>query len=145
MAIIKFTDSDRMASLLLPTEWYHGEITEIDGPKESSSKKSVSFYTKIVITDGPYQGKELTVAFNTGTKNVSLLNGMQYMPYSHLIPVAAAVLNCTREEVGELDTDTLLHKPFDLKVEKVIAEGVPLNQIITFLPQGMGGEAAVPF
>lgn len=146
MAVIRFTDADKLASVLVPTEWYKTEITEIDGPKKSSSEKSFNFFTKIQIIEGPYTGKELTIVFNTGTKSPSVLGTAQFMPHSYFIPVAAAILNVSREQVPqELDLETIVRKPFDCKIEKGIHEGVPMNTILTFLPAGMGKDQAVPF
>lgn len=145
MAIIRFTDADRMASIVVPTEWYRAEVTEIDGPKESQSKSSFNFFTKFQIIDGPYAGKELGVVFNTKTKSPSVLGSQQFLPSAWMLPLAAAVNNVSREEVKEIDTEKILRKPFDLKVEKGIIEGVPMNTILAFLPDGAGKNEAPTF
>lgn len=144
MAILNFTQADRLASTILPTEYYTAEITEIDGPKKSSSEKSFSFYTTFLIIEGPYAGKELKVAFNTGNKSSSMLNGMQYTPTSHMLGLIAAIENVGLDAVkleGN-DTDALLRRPLDIKVEKGIYDGTPGNMILAFLPKGAGAAAA---
>ena len=146
MALLKFTESDRLASIVIPTEWYHLEVTEIDGPKESTSKKSFNFFFKVQVSDGPYAGKELSICFNTGTKSPSVLGTQQFFPTAWMLQLAAAIQNKKLDEVSlEMDTEELIRKPFDGKIEKGIHEGVPMNTLLTFLPAGTGKDATAPF
>lgn len=150
MPIIRFTEADRLSSTLVPTGWYTATITEIDGPKASKSEKSVNFFTKFQLTANgsskSYAGKELQIVFNTKSSAPSLLGTQQYMPHSHYFAVASAIFNKSREELPlDLDTDTLVGKPLDIKIEKGIHEGVPMNWILAFVPAGTGKDASVPF
>jgi len=146
MPIIALTNADRMASLVIPTAWYKAEIVEIDGPKVSSSEKSFNFFIKIQITDGEFTSKELSIVFNTKTKSPSVLGTQQFFPTAWFFPLAAAIQNIPTDQVNNnLDTDTLIRKPFDIKVEKGIHEGIPMNTILTFLPAGQGKDQTVPF
>lgn len=147
MAIINFNEADRLSSLVVPTAWYTLEITEIDGPKASKTEKSFSYYVKMQVVKGDYEGKEFSVAFNTKTNSVSLLGTMQYFPLSWLqFQVNAAIQKVSMADISlKLDTDELLRKPFDCKIEKTISEGVPVNALLQFLPEGTGKDATVPF
>ena len=146
MAILKFNEADRLSSIVVPTEWYKLEVTEIEGPKQSSSQKSFNFFVKIQITTGPYNGKEFTIVFNTATKSESVLGTQQFFPTAAFLKLAAAINNVSLDQITlDLDTDSLLRKPFYGKVEKGIHEGVPMNTIIQFLPAGTGVDAKSPF
>lgn len=146
MAILKFNEADRLASVVVPTEWYKLEVVEIDGPKQSTSQKSFNFFVKIQVTAGPYIGKEITVIFNTATKSESVLGTSQFFPTSSFLKLGAAIKNLPLDQISlEMDTDELLRKPFDGKIEKGIHEGVPMNTIIQFLPAGQGQDVKAPF
>lgn len=146
MAIINFSKGDKLKSLLAESGWYPLEISEVTGPVASSSGKSVSFFVDFKVTDGDLQDKEFKIAYNTGTKNFSVLGGQQFQPHTDLIALAAAALNCDRAAVPDtFDTDSLKGKKVDGKVEKGIHDGVPGNTIIGFLPAGQGQNQKAPF
>jgi hypothetical protein len=146
MAILKFNESDRLSSIVVPTDWYKLELVEIDGPKQSSSQKSYNFFIKIQITTGQFAGKEFTIVFNTATKSESVLGTQQFFPTAAFLKLGAAITNVPLDQISlDLDTDSLLRKPFDGKVEKGIHEGVPMNTIIQFLPAGTGADVKSPF
>jgi len=147
VAVIKFSDADKLASILIPTGWYSLEITEIDGPKKSTSGKSTNIFVKFQATDGDFRGKEFQIAFSTGSSAPSVLGNSQWFPMSFLIPLAAAIKNVGREEVGDFDTEDpqLLRHPFDAKIEKGIYDGVALNTILSFLPLGTGADVKSVF
>lgn len=145
MAIIQFTAGDALQTVMAEAGNYPMIIPEIDGPKASSSQKSVSYYVKFVVTEGPLQGKEWTVAFNSGTKNQSVLNGMQYVPQSTFLALDAAINGTKVEPVAKaLDTDSLLNKPFTGIVAVQTDEGKLVNVITGFLKSGAAA-AGTPF
>jgi hypothetical protein len=146
MPILNFTPADKLATIVVESGWYTGQLESIDGPKKSGSGKSFNFFNDIKIIEGPF--KEKTIPFNmtSGSDKSSVLGTMQWNPHTKFMEIAAAVLNCTLDEVPlNLDTDTPLHRPFDFKVEKGIYEGVVMNTISGFLPAGKGAGAALPF
>lgn len=146
MAVLKFSEADRLSSIVVPTDWYTAVITEIDGPKKSSSEKSFNFFTKFNLTT-KFPGKELQIVFNTGTKSPSILGSAQFMPTAFFMQLYAAAHNVSMAEVpAEFDPqETLVGKPFDIKVEKGLHDGVPLNSILAFLPAGKGADQQSPF
>lgn len=146
MAIIKFTEADKLSTIVVPTDWYKVEVTEIDGPKKSGSDKSYHFWTTFQVIEGPFTGKEFRISFNTGTKNASVLGSAQFFPHAAMMSLYAAVHKTTLDEVpAEVDTDKILRKPLDLKVEKGIHDGIPMNTVGLWLPEGTGKNPTVPF
>ncbi len=147
MSILKFTAADKLASTVIDSGWYTGCLDSIEGPKASSSGKSVNFFNDIKITQGPFAEKTIPFAMSTGSDRSSLLGSMQWNPHTKYMEIWAAVYGKTLAEVPEsFDTEELLHKEMDIKVEKIIAEGIPMNVILGFLPKGKAAAAnAVPF
>lgn len=146
MAVINFTEADRLSSTIVPTDWYRAEVTEIEGPKKSSSDKSFHFFTKFGFVGEKFTGKELSLSFNTGTRSPSVLGTMQFFPTAWMMKLYAAIYDVPLESVpAQIDTELLLRKPFDLKVEKGIHEGIPMNTVLDFLPAGKGMDQKAPF
>lgn len=146
MAVIQFTQADVLRGKLLEAGNYPAEITVIDGPKTSASKKSVTFYTTFRITEGPFEGKELGVAYNTGTSNSSILGDKQFSPHTDLLKVEAAIKNQTISPGSrpDFDTDELLHKSLVLIVAVSPNETGGLCQFISgYLPAGENND--IPF
>jgi hypothetical protein len=113
MAIISFTASDALQTTVVPAANYPTEISAIDGPKKSSSGKSVNYFVDVTITEGTYKGKTRTIVFNSETNSPSLLGEMQFYPQAYFLIVNAAITGKKVEPADfQLDTDTLLHKPF---------------------------------
>jgi hypothetical protein len=140
LPVIQFTEGDFLAGKIMEKGVYPLEITEIDGPKASASGKSVTFFTKFTVTDGPYLGKELKVAYNTGSSDaVSLLGTLQFSSHKELIKVAAAALGIPYDTVPKMfDTDTILHKQIDGIVGSEISDGNIVNTLTNYLPKGLG-------
>lgn len=147
MAVIQFTQADKLAAKTAEKGIYPMIITEIDGPKPSASKKSVNFFVTFKITAGDLMNKEITVAFNTETSNTSILGTMQFTQSRDLMKVKAAIQGVSFDDVDlNLDTDELMNKPFDASVDIVNSGGALVNSIIAFFPIGTGAKAAaVPF
>jgi hypothetical protein len=141
MAILKFSDKDKMASKIMPAGWYSFEVVAIGEPKKSSSGKSFNMISQFrVIEDPVYDSKELEIAFNTNMKNPSVMGSLYLMPHTYLLYLAAATAECTIEEVpaDNLDTESLKGLKFDGKVERIISDGIVMNTISGFLPFGAG-------
>lgn len=150
MAILKFSEKDKLASKIMPADYYSFEVVEIGEPKKSGSGKSFNFMSKfLVIEDEHYAGKELEIAFNTNMKSPSVMGTMYLMPHTYLIHLAAATAGIEIGEVpDDLDTDSLKGLKFDGKVEKIISDGVVMNTISGFFPFGAGklkGTEGSPF
>jgi hypothetical protein len=148
MAILSFSKNDKLASMVMPTGYYSAEIVEIGEPQKSGSGKSFNMHSKFrIIDNATYDGKEIKVAFNTNMNNPSVMGTMFLMPHTYILQVAAAALGIEVADVPEkLDTDTLKGMHLDIKVEKVISEGVPVNTISGFLPLGAAKDAtSAPF
>jgi hypothetical protein len=140
MAILKFSDKDKLASATMPAGYYSAEVVSIGEPKKSDSGKSFNILGvfKIIESD-KFTGKELKVTFNTNMSSPSVLGSFYLMPHTYLLHVAAATHDVSLDEVpDDLDTDSMLGIPLDIRVEKVISEGVPVNTISGFLPHGKG-------
>jgi len=72
-------------------------------------------------------------------KNPSVMGSLYLMPHFYLLHVAAATADCELADVPEdLDTDSLKGLKLDLKIEKIISDGIPMNTISAFLPYGAG-------
>ena len=146
MPVISFTPGDALQTVVVEAGIYLAEIIKIDGPKPSSSGKSVSYFTDFRITSPPkYKGKELTIVLNSETNSVSQLGSMQFFPQSMFLAIDAAINNKKIEAVDQaLDTDNLLHKPLDIVVGVVTVEGRLINCINNFMPAG-SGQSVTPF
>lgn len=139
MAVIRFTEADKLAGKTLEKGAYQAIITKISGPVASSSRKSVSYETTFQLTKAPNAGKELDVFFNSETSGNGMLGTRQYCPHSFLLKVKAAVLDIPFVEVNlDIDTDELTNKPMDILVDTVTSEGNILNIITGWVADGKG-------
>lgn len=147
MPILKFTDADKLASKVITEKGvFTGILSELEGPKKSASGSSHTFFATFKITQpGPWMSKEINVAFNTGTREASILGGSMWHPYRDLMKVAAAVQKVKFDDVDQnIDTDLLIGQPMDLVIAPESADGNLINVIKAWLPEGTGS-AASPF
>lgn len=148
MPIIGFTASDALASKVVEASRYEMEIIEIDGPKQSKSGLNVNFFVTFRVRAGKYEGKEIKVAYSTGTTNSGLLGDMQWAPKSDFLHIEAAINGTPiNVEVHNLNTDDLMNKPF---IGNIVAQpkedGTGLvNMIVAYLPLSAGIDQAKPF
>ena len=140
MPIIHFTPADALQTKVVQPAIYKCEVSDFQGPKKSSSGKSLHYFADIMITDGEWKGKTRTIVFNTETSSPSLLGEMQFYPVSYLLQLQAAVEG--KDDVDaieqDLDTDSLLHSPFDCAWGTATVEGRLINVINSFHPAGYG-------
>lgn len=142
MAIIRFTEADKLAGKILEKGAYSAVISKINGPMASASKKSVTYETSFQLTKAPYAGKELDIFFNSETSANGMLGTRQYCPHSKLLNVKAAVQNVLFDQVNlDIDTDELINQPLDIIVDIVTSEGNLMNIITGFVPTGKGAAA----
>jgi hypothetical protein len=142
MPIIKFSAADALQTTIVPANIYPSEISNITGPTRSSSGKSNNFFVDVMINDGKYKGKTRTIAFSSGSNAVTMLGDMQFFPTQHFLMLDSAITG--REIVPEeymLDTDKLLHKPFEVSWGVTSVDGHLVNTINSFHPKGYGQEA----
>lgn len=137
MPIIRFTEADKLASKVLDKGGYTVQLTACD-QKASASQKSINFFTTLTLVKGPAAGKELNPIFNTETKSVSLLQNAQFFPARDLAKIAAAVQGIPFEQfpIGDIDTDTMMNKDFDIRVDIDTTSGDMINIITGFYPAG---------
>lgn len=141
MPIIQFTESDKLAAVTADAGWYKAVVKTMD-MKASGSGKSVNFWTEFEITEGKFKGKEIKVCFNTEVNSASMLGGTQFRPNSDILVLYAAIMNVLLAEVPlSMNTDDLMLKEFDLQVGLDIAEGIPVNNTLGFLPAGKATSA----
>ena len=140
MAVIHFTDADKMQTTIIEAGIYPSMVTKLEGPTKSGSGKSNNYFCDIMITDGKYKGKTRTIVFNTESNNPSLLGTMQFFPVSHMLLLWAAINN-TKPESVDVDTDELMQKPFDAAWAVATVDGSLLNTITAFYPKGYGAQA----
>lgn len=140
MPIIDFTPADALQTVTMDAGIYPAVISKIDGPKASASQKSVTFWVDVRLNEGRYAGKELRLAFNSGTKDNSMLGTQQFVPQAMFLQVEAAQNGTKVEPIARpgFDTDTLINKPFcvQIGVTPNADGGGLLNQILGFLPVG---------
>lgn len=119
---------------------YKFQLVEVEAPKASESGKSVTFFAKCRVVEGPMINKELQIAFNTKTSSMSILGAMQWFPHRDIMKIAAAVLKVKLDDVPlNLDTDTIRNRTFDGVVGVAITDdGNVVNTINQFLPEGAG-------
>jgi hypothetical protein len=143
MPIIKLTAADAMQTKVAPAAIYKCEISKIEGPKKSSSGKSYTYFVDIRITDGEYENKTRTLCFNTESSSPSLLGEMQFFPVAYFHQVLAATEGKLEADVTDidLDTDSLLHAPFDAQWNVQTVDGRLINTIDAFYPAGYGANA----
>jgi hypothetical protein len=137
MAVIRFTDSDVLATVVVNTGIYPAQAVKYEGPKASQSGKSNNYFMNFQITDGKYKNKEFTICFNTGIND--LMPESNLYPHVYLLNLQSAIEKQAKH-AGDLDLDQLLHKPFDISVVATIIEGVPKNMINGFHPAGYGAQ-----
>ncbi len=132
---------------VLSTGYYPMVVSEIDGPKASKSGMSINWFFTFRIISGAFEGKDLKCAFTDGSEAASILGTLIWMPTAMMLQLIAAILNCKVEEVPDTyDTDTMLNKPFDGKIEVNTGDTGLFNTISTFIPTGKGAAAtAIPF
>ena len=142
MPIIQFTPADALQTTVVETGCYPTAIVKIDGPTKSGSGKTYNYFIDFQITEGRYKGKERTIMFNTGSSEPFNPGSMQMLPQSYLLVIDAAINNKKVEAIDyALDTDTLLHAPFDADWISILSEGRPVNQITGFHPSGYAKSA----
>ena len=148
MALLKVMKKDKIAAALATEGWYGTTITE-SATGQSKSGKSTSTYTHFIVNDGDFEQKEFTVVFNTGTNSLSVLNGMQYMPFGRIMDLYRAIFGEDPEEDAEgnsmIDSDEFNGRQVDIKVSVEAIEGVPTNGVTTFAPLGVGSGAKTIF
>ena len=142
MAVIRFTAADALQTTTVPADIYPSEITQITGPTKSGSGKSTHFFVDIAITDGRFKGKTRTVIFNSGTNNISMLGDMQFFPQAYFLIVDSAITGReVKPEEFDLDTEALVHKPFDAAWGVMTVDGHIVNVINSFHPAGYKSSA----
>ncbi len=136
MAVIQFTEADKLAGKVMEKGGGTVIITEIE-QKASTSQKSVNFWATFKLINGPFMNKELNCCFNTETNNASLLGTMKFFPHTYLMKIKAAIDKVKFEDAPlQLDTDELLNKPLDITWDVNTVEGDLINSITAFLPAG---------
>lgn len=149
MPIITFTDADIMATTVVDAAWYPAIIKKIDGPAASSSGKSINFFMDLAINGHPTaSGKELRIAFSSGSNAPSVLGNIMWFPTAYLRPVIAAVEGIPLTEVPKsgYELDNLLRRPLDIKLDIAIGQdGGTMNVVSAFLPAGAGVNQKAPF
>ena len=137
MAVIKFTEADKLASKVLDKGGYTVELTDLQ-QKAAASQKSINFFVTLTLVDGPLTGKELTPIFNTETKAASVLGSAQFFPARDLVKIAAAIKGVKFDDfpVGDVDLDEYKNKPFDIMVDQDTPSGDIINIITGFYPKG---------
>lgn len=126
MAIVTFTKGDLMATTTVDPGWYSFIIDKVDGPKASKNGDSINFEVTFRLIDNQkYEGKEIRQTYN------SKLIGK-------FSPVFTAALGIPVEP-GQMNTDDLVGKKLDGKVENELYEGQLLSKIPNqFLPYKQG-------
>ncbi len=138
MAVLSFTAGDALLTLTVEAGIYLADFAKIEGPKPSTSGKSVSYVgTLRILSSGKFKGKEIDVMFNTGTKSASLLGTMNFFPAASFIEIDAAISNKKVDAVDmNIDTDNLVGKPFAVSIGVTTVEGKLTNTVNGFLPAG---------
>jgi len=139
MAVIRFTPADALQTTVVENGVYPSIVSKIEGPKASTSGKSNNYWLDIQITDGKYKGKEKTVCFNTEMRSASLMGDMPIFPDSQFLVLDSAISGRVIEAVDyQIDTDTLVNKPFDCQWTVETVEGRLVNNIVNFFKAGYG-------
>ena len=143
MPIIQFDEGDKLKATVADEGFYPAVLKTCD-MKASGSGKSVNFWCEFELAgDSKFKSKEIKVCFNTEVNSSSMLNGTQFRPYSDLLLLKAAIDNIPLEQVPlNFNTDDLLVKTFDLKVEIDTTDGVMNNRTGIFLPAGKATSAS---
>jgi hypothetical protein len=139
MAVLSFTAGDALQTVMVEAGQYPSVLTKIEGPKASSSGKSVSYIGTIQITDGKFKGKEKDVMFNSGIRSGMLNGDLQMLPTSDFLVIDAAIRGAKVEAVAKnIDTDDLINKPLDTVWGVQTVDGKLVNEIVGFRPVGSG-------
>lgn len=145
MAIIRFSASDVLQTKTVEANIYPSEITKIEGPSASASGKSVNYVVDIMITEGKYKGKTRTVMFSSGVSNPTLLGSMQFFPQQTFIELDTAITGDEHKpEDFELNTESLINKPFEAAWGIGTVDGHMTNVINGFHPRGFS-KKPLPF
>jgi hypothetical protein len=128
MPVLKITAADIAKTKNLEPGWYGASVCKVHPLKNSSGGDSINQQIDFLIDKA--QGKEIPVTFNT-----KLLG--------KIAPLWEAALGKKLDE-GEFDTDMLLGKKVDVKVQPVLYNGNMIDNILMYLPYGKSKDAT-PF
>lgn len=143
MAIVKFTQSDILASKNFDPIFYTFRVKAAPAARTSTSQKTLNYDLELTVSSpGPYHGKDHRIVFNTGMNQGSVLGNVQYESFTRLMDVEAAITGKPkRSDPGDLDTETFVGKEFDGKIAIDVVDGNPVPKITVFVSKGKGGEA----
>lgn len=145
MAVIQFSEADKLAGRLMDKGPTTVQVTEIDGPRASQSQKSVNFFCILRVTVGKFMGKEFSLCINSETKEPSLLGTLMFYPQLTFAKILAAIRGIKYEDMptGNIDTDEILNKPFDVIIGQETVGGNIINVVgNSFYPAGMAASVA---
>jgi hypothetical protein len=128
MPVLKITAADIAKTKNLEPGWYGASVCRVHPLKNSSGGDSINQQIDFLIEKA--NGKEIPVTFNT-----KLLG--------KIATLWEAALG-TKLGEGEFDTDHLLGKKVDVKVQPVLYNGNMIDNIIMYLPYGKSKDAT-PF
>lgn len=128
MPVLKITKADIAKTKNLEPGWYGAKIIRVHPLKKSGDSLSINQAIDFLI-EGP-EGKEIPVTFNSKL-------------WGKLAPLWKAALGVELDE-GEFDTDMLIGKTVDVKVQAREFNGNMLDNILMYLPYGKSKEVA-PF
>jgi hypothetical protein len=125
MPIIRFTPADVLKAKTLEAGWYGSEIIKIDSASTTTDKgSSINYIFTFLIENS--EGKEIERYFNS--KAVGMMCPL----------IAAATGKIVKPENFDFDTDELLHKKVDSKLDVEIYQGRPQNKINEWVAYGKG-------
>ena len=127
MPIIKFTPADVLRGKTLEAGWYGSEITKIETSATTTDKGPSLNYIVTFLIEGA-DGKEVDRYFNS--KAIGMMCPL----------IAAATGKVIKPEEFAFDTDELLHKKVDTKLEVEMYQGRPSNKPTEWVPYGRGKE-----
>lgn len=137
MAVIHFTPADALQTKVVPGAIYPTQIVSISAPTKSASGKSINYVVDFQITEGEYKGKARTVMFNSVMNNISMQGDMQLFPTCYFLQLDSVINGRQVDAVDyALDTDSLIHKPFDADWQTATVDGHLTNTIVNFYPSG---------
>lgn len=128
MPVLKITKADIAKTKNLEPGWYSAKVCRVHALAKSSKGDSLNQQIDFLIEGG--EGKEIPVTFNT--KLMGKIGDLW-----------KAALGKDLTE-GEFDTDMLLGKNVDVKVQPVLYNGNMIDNILMYLPYGKSKEA-LPF
>lgn len=126
MPVLKITKADIEKTKNLEPGWYGAKICRVHTLAKSAKGDSLNQQIDFLIENG--SGKEISVTFNT-----KLLGKIAQL----WEPAMGVPL-----DEGDFDTDMLLGKKVDVKVQPVLYNGNNIDNIIMYLPYGKSKEAA---